>query len=148
MRFLTLSLVTVALAVPAAAQNTSQPASNIKGMTIHSPIAPRLPAVGLPDGATTTQYLQAAQRALSARQTGLAQQALESAETRWLTRSVPADQRQAPYSGPVIENISAGRQALGQKDIQRALTLVQQTIPMTQQADAGQVSPVAGQAAR
>jgi len=133
--------------VPTTAEPVWHRASNINGMTIHSNIAPALPAVGLPAGATPTQYLEAAQRALAAHQTGLAQQALESAETRWLTRSVSAGAHQDPYQGPVVHNITAARQALGQNDIQRASSLVQQTIPITQQAEAApmQTSPAAGQ---
>jgi hypothetical protein len=152
MRSLALSFValTAAAAMPAVAQPVSHRASNIQGMPIHSTIAPQLPAVGLPPGSSPTRYLEAARRALSAHQTGRAQQALESAETRWLTRSVPAGAQQTPYGGPVVQNIRAARQALGQNDIQRALSLVQQTIPMTQQAEAApmEASPVAGQAAK
>ncbi len=105
-------------------------ASNLPGMTIHSDIAPALPSANLGPNATATDYLQAASRALSARQTGLAQSALENAETLLLTRSVPQGATDQPDQGQAVKNVNAALQALASNDIQGAISLVQQTIPM------------------
>ena len=68
----------------------SNKASNITAADTRSPIAPRLPTPGVED-ATPAAYLNAAQTALNANQTGRAQEALERAETAMLQRSVPAN---------------------------------------------------------
>ena len=109
-------------------------ASNITGADTSSPIAPALPPVNLPPNATAADYLRAAQSALAAGQTGRAQSALENAETLLLTRSVPLGMTGAPDQSPAVSNIESALHALASNDAQGAMNIVQQTIPMTQQA--------------
>jgi len=110
----------------------SSDASNINGADTRSMIAPALPSVDLGPNATAVDYLQAAQAALAATQTGRAQSALENAETLLLTRSVALGTTDNPDQRPAVRNISAALQALASNDIQDAMNLVQQTIPMAE----------------
>jgi hypothetical protein len=122
----------------------SQRASNLPGMPIHSEIAPALPSVDLGPNATATDYLEAARSALAADQTGRAQSALENAETLLLTRSVALGATGNPDDNPAVRNVNAALQSLGSNDIQGAMNLVEQTIPMTQQATLGGPPPMGG----
>lgn len=90
-------------------------ASNINQGDTRSEIAPRLPA---PDAASNTPeaFLMAAQRALAAGRTGQAQEALERAETRLLTRSTDPSMANTPDSAPMVMQISQARQALARRD--------------------------------
>jgi hypothetical protein len=112
----------------------SSGASNINGADTRSVIAPALPPVDLGPDATAVDYLQAAQEALAANQTGRAQSALENAETLLLTRSVALDTTGNPDQHPAVRNISAALQALASNDIQGAMNLVQQTIPLAERS--------------
>ncbi|MGH7079640.1 MAG: hypothetical protein ACREFU_16280, partial [Acetobacteraceae bacterium] len=118
MRYLLLPLVALMplATMPAFAQPVSQHASNIAGMPIHSRIAPALPSVDLGPNATAGDYLRAAAKALTDHQTGLAQHALENAETLLLTRSVPHNAANAPDQSQAVQNISQARRALGAND--------------------------------
>lgn len=139
MRYLLLPIVALMplATMPAFAQPVSQHASNIAGMPIHSKIAPALPTVDLGPNATAGDYLHAAAKALTNHQTGLAQHALENAETLLLTRSVAHGAANTPDESQAVQNISAARRALGANDLTQSLDLVQKTIPMTEQASAG-----------
>jgi hypothetical protein len=108
----------------------SSHASNITGADTRSVIAPALPSVELGRNATAVDYLQAARSALASGQTGRAQSALESAETLLLTRSVPQGATGAPDQNPAVRNVNAALRSLSRHDIQGAMNLVQQTIPM------------------
>lgn len=90
-------------------------ASNIDRADTRSIIAPRLPN---PDasGNTPEAFLMAAQRALAAGQTGRAQEALERAETRLLTRSTDPSMANTPDNAPMVMQISQARQALARRD--------------------------------
>ncbi len=155
MRLLSVSLLAIAAcaAAPALAQNVaggsgkvvtglpglpsveplSSAASNINGADTRSVIAPALPSVDLGANATAVDYLQAAQSALAANQTGRAQSALENAETMLLTRSVPLGTTADADQNPAISNIRAALHALANSDIPDAMNLVQQAIPMAEQ---------------
>lgn len=113
-------------------QPLSQRASNLPGMPTSSTIAPALPSAGLGPDATPAQYLQAAQSALAANQTGRAQEALENAQTLLLTRSVALNAGSVPDQNPAVRNVNAALQALGANNVQAAMGLIQQTIPMVQ----------------
>lgn len=111
-------LAGMALAVPAMAQNPfSTKASNINSSDISSPIAPALPSTGLGPNASIPQVLGVASSALTAGKTGLAQQALENAETLALTRSVPYNQAGQRDDSPLVMNLYSARQALGKGDL-------------------------------
>lgn len=93
----------------------SQRASNTTAANTRSEIAPRLPDPGA--GASTPEgYMAAAQRALAAGRTGAAQEALERAETRLLTRSTDPSMAAAPADMPMVQQISAARRALASND--------------------------------
>lgn len=93
----------------------SNQASNTSAANTRSEIAPRLPS---PDAASNTPeaFLMAAQRALAAGRTGQAQEALERAETRLLTRATDPAMANTPDSAPMVMQISQARQALSRRD--------------------------------
>ncbi len=90
-------------------------ASNIDKADTRSEIAPRLPdpaaAANTPQG-----YLAAAQRSLAAGKTGAAQEALERAETRLLSRSTDASMASSPADMPMVQRIGDARRALAGRD--------------------------------
>lgn len=128
-------------------QPLSHRSSNINASDTRSRIAPALPSAGVGANATPSAYLRAAQGALAAGRTGQAQEALENAETQLLNRSVPMDMVNQPDQNPAVHNINSALQALGSHDLQTAMQLVEQTIPMTdrmQTAASAPMPPVAG----
>ncbi len=98
-------------------------ASNIDRADTRSEIAPRLPdpaaASSTPEG-----YLAAAQRSLNAGHTGAAQEALERAETRLLSRSTDASMAASPADMPMVQHISAARRALAGRDTAAAKSAI------------------------
>ena len=90
-------------------------ASNIVPSDTRSITAPRLPS---PDavGTSPEDFLKAAQRALAAGRTGQAQEALERAQTRLLTRSTSASDASIPDNTPVVRQITEALTALGRRD--------------------------------
>jgi hypothetical protein len=102
----------------------SRRATNIERSDTRSAIAPALPSPNLGADATPDQYLQAAQNALQHRQTGLAQSAMEMAETRMLDHSVMPSRANEPDMAPGIRELHQARDALGQGDLARASQLV------------------------
>ncbi|MGH7118920.1 MAG: hypothetical protein ACREFP_08015 [Acetobacteraceae bacterium] len=103
-----------------AANPNSSNASNLPTSTITSSIAPQLPSTGLGPNATVGQNLNVARSALTAGQTGLAQNALENAATLALTRSVKWGSGNVADSSPLVKNISQALNALGQHDLVEA----------------------------
>ena len=102
----------------------SDRASNITGADTKSEIAPRLPN---PDASAddARSFLIAADRALAHRQTGAAQEALERAETRILTRSTDPALANRPDTQLMARGIADARQALGQRDPARARAVIE-----------------------
>lgn len=103
---------------------SSTRASNTGARSTRSEIAPRLPDPNT-ESNSPEAYLAAAERALRSRQTGRAQEALERAETRLLTRSTDAGMVGTPADDPTIAHISAARRALGRGDIATARQAIQ-----------------------
>lgn len=101
----------------------SDRASNIAPSNTHSGIAPRLPDPATA-GNTPEAYLAAAQRALASGRTGAAQEALERAETRLLTRSTEASAASNPADMPMVQQIGQARQALAARDIPGARSAI------------------------
>lgn len=97
----------------------SNAASNVDPANTQSVIAPRLPS---PDtaGNSPQDFLAAARRALDRRQTGAAQEALERAETRVLTRSTDASAANQPDDSRIVQAIAAARRALATRNIPAA----------------------------
>lgn len=100
-----------------AANPFSNHASNLPTSNITSRIAPALPPTGLGPNATVSQNIQVASTALAQGKTGLAQNALENAETLALTRSVPAGASTTPDNSTLVSNLSQARDALGKGDL-------------------------------
>jgi hypothetical protein len=102
-------------------------ASNIDGADTRSDVAPRLPD---PDanGDGPRAYLAAAQRALADHQTGAAQEALERAQTRILTRATDPTLADTPDTRGVTRAITDARHALANHDIPRAQAILAQVL--------------------
>lgn len=107
----------------------SDRASNIDRGDTRSQIAPRLPQPNVSSDSPEA-YLAAADRALARRQTGLAQSALEHAETRMLNRSVPMGQGNMPDRDPRIEQVNSALQALANRNYSAARQNIQQAMNM------------------
>jgi hypothetical protein len=103
-------------------------ASNIEGSDTRSQIAPNLPPPLVGPDASPRAFLLAARDALAAGRTGAAQEALERAQTRLLDRSVPLFQTDTPDRSPLVDQISAALHALGARDWQRAMQIIDATI--------------------
>jgi hypothetical protein len=98
-----------------------------------------MPGATAPTGGTAgpaaTQALHAAQAALNRRQTAVAEEALERAETRLLDRSVASAAAGRPDTRPVIDEISQARQALQGGDVDTANRLVAQALTTDRPGD-------------
>jgi len=97
-------------------QPASSQASNIDSADARSTIAPRLPEPAGGPSAGPDHYIRDAQRALAHHQTGMAQQAIEMAETRLLDRSVLATAVNTPADNPAITALEAARHDLAKHD--------------------------------
>ncbi len=90
----------------------SDRASNITDADTRSVIAPRLPSPDVSDDAAPKKFLMAARQALAAGRTGEAQEALERAETRLLSRSVSPSKVREASNNQAIADIGSARRAL------------------------------------
>ena len=95
-------------------------ASNIVPGDTRSVIAPRLPAPAVEDDASPERLLSAAVDALQKARTGLAQEALERAETRLLDRATNPSAANQPDNSARIEEITQALRALGHGDLPKA----------------------------
>jgi len=101
----------------------SNRASNTTAANTRSEIAPRLPDPAA--GASTPEgYLAAAQRALNSGRTGAAQEALERAETRLLSRSTEQSLAGSPDASPMVQKIGEARRALAARDTATAKSAI------------------------
>jgi hypothetical protein len=98
-------------------------ASNSTAANTRSEIAPRLPDPAA-DANTPQSYLAAAQRALNSGRTGAAQEALERAETRLLSRSTEQSMADSPDASPMVQRIGAARRALAARDTAAAKSAI------------------------
>ncbi len=101
----------------------SSHASNIGPSDTRSEIAPRLPDPATASN-TPEAYLTAAQSALASGKTGAAQEALERAETRLLSRSTDPSAAASPADMPMVQRIGQARQALATRDIAGARSAI------------------------
>jgi hypothetical protein len=131
-----LPLLLLLAASPAAAQTTSdgdQPgkepssnaASNLNAATASHTWAPSLPTPPVAENAPPTAFIQAALNALAAGRTGEAQEAIERAESRVLTRSVRPSRADQPSHQPLIQQLAAARDALAGGDRLDAVSKLQ-----------------------
>jgi len=102
----------------------SSRASNILSEDSGSAIAPALPTPPVGPDAGPHDYLRAARHAIASGRTGEAQQSLEMAETRVLTRVVTPDAASAPDPDPAVSQIRDALHALGEGDRARALQII------------------------
>lgn len=93
---------------------TSPQASNITPGDTRSIIAPTLPKPGIGPNANAEEFLAAARRAIANHQTGVAQEALERAETRRL--DFDSARNVAPSDDPMIGQIHAALLALADRN--------------------------------
>lgn len=100
-------------------------ASNITPGDTTSTIAPALPAPALGEDAPPAAFLASARQSLAAGRTGEAQEALERAESRALSRSVRPSQANEPSKQPLVRQIAEARGALSAGDRLRALRLIE-----------------------
>ncbi len=103
---------------------TSNRASNINPYDTRSLIAPRLPVPPVADNARPRRFLLVARQALQSGQTGVAQEALERAESRLLDRSVAPSRAAEPIRGPIVTEVANARQALGRGDIGGSIRII------------------------
>jgi hypothetical protein len=84
-----------------------------------------LPAPAVDDDAPPVAFLDAARRAIAANRTGEAQEALERAESRVLSRPVKPSKAGEPSTQKLVKEIAQARQALGEGDRLRAVQLIE-----------------------
>jgi hypothetical protein len=106
----------------------SSRASNIDAYDTRSEIAPRLPTPAVGDDNSPRAFLLAARGALETRRTGEAQEALERAESRMLTRSVAPANADAPDYNPIIHDVGSARRALAAGDYADATRLIDRVL--------------------
>lgn len=109
----------------------STAASNIVPADTSSVVAPRLPTPPVGANADPERLLAVAEDALRKDRTGLAQEALERAETRLLNRATLPSALHQPDTAPRIEDIAAARQALGTDNLPRADQLTTQAMSLS-----------------
>ena len=136
---LLLAALFASAAIPALAQTTpatsmdfpgKQPssgaASNIAAGDTHTEWSPQLPAPPVSENAPPSAFIAAALRAVAAGRTGEAQEAIERAESRALTRAVAISKAGDASQQPLVLTLTKARQALGAGDRQTAVQLLEQ----------------------
>ncbi len=135
------ALATVALATPALAQTTPARATPLSGrdgaiteMQRPGPAVPQQNRAGATADAIgetqsgTTEFLKQAQSAVRIGNLGVANELLERAATRMLSRSTVATEAGVPMRDPRLERISAARAALQSRDRAEALRQIDQAL--------------------
>ncbi len=123
-------------AAPAAAQTmpaaggggnepVSQVPTNLTAADTHTEWSPKLPMPPVDPNAPPAAFLKAAQDELAAGHTGMAQEALERAESRALDRSVPPSAANQPSQQPLVDQISKALHALAAGDKAGTMQMVQ-----------------------
>jgi len=102
---------------------SSNAASNITAADTRSEMAPRLPDPNAGSNSPRA-YLIAAQRALASNRTGAAQEALERAETRLLSRSTDPSMANMPDASSSVQAIGDARRALASRDTAAARSAI------------------------
>jgi hypothetical protein len=108
--------------------------SNITPGDTRSVIAPRLPSPPGGQNESPRQFLMDARNALASNQTGMAQEALERAETGVLDRSVDPRYANIPSRQPVVQTITQALQALAGRDIASTQRLIDVALGQLQAA--------------
>jgi len=103
-------------------------ASNITPDDSRSTIAPTLPIPQIGEDAPPAAFLRAARAALQAGRTGEAQEGLERAESRTLTRSTRPSLADHPARSPFLLLLSEARGALAQGDRNAAIHFIDRAL--------------------
>lgn len=98
--------------------------SNLAPSAAPVPYGYRLPTPDIDENASPVAFLNAARRALAAGRGGEAQEALERAESRALTRAERPSRADQPSRQQVVERITEARAALATGDRMRVLELI------------------------
>ena len=117
-------ITTAQAGAPLSTSPNSTRSSNIVPENTLSNVAPNLPASPAGENAAVQEYLRSARASLAAGRTGEAQQSLEMAATRALTRSVDTQQITAPDSNPMVLRIRDALHALGTGNRTQAMDLI------------------------
>jgi len=119
-------LAAVIFATPALALAQTQAPSQTPApsQTEPPPLTP-LPAPPLDDNAPPRAFIIAAQHSLAAGRDGEAEEAIERAESRLLTRSVKPSLARRPDQKPLIQQLGEARRALAAGDRLRAVGLLE-----------------------
>jgi hypothetical protein len=107
-------------------QPTSSAASNIGPQDTRTGWAPQLPTPPVGENAPPSAFIEAALKALAAGRTGEAQEAIERAESRVLTRAVAISKANNPSQQPLALTLRKAREALGAGDRQGAVQLLEE----------------------
>ena len=102
----------------------SSKTANTDAATTKSEIAPRLPTPAVGDDADVRAYLLNARTALAAGRTGEAQESLERAESRLLSRDVAPSRAGQPDNSPSVTELGNARRAIGSGDPSTAVQLI------------------------
>ena len=102
--------------------------SNITPRDMKSTIAPTAPEPNVGPNANVQQLLMAGGQAIKIGQTGTANEALEQAETRILTRSAPQSQMDYTSHDLVVSKIDQARTALGAHNDTGAVQIIDQIL--------------------
>lgn len=122
------------IAVPMAMARTPDPMSHQAARTeagTYGVIAPRLPTPDLPEGASPQAFLNAARSAVVAGKTGLAEEALERAQTRALDITQIGDHPIAPMSSAMSTHIDTARSQLKAGDRKTTLAAIDAALALT-----------------
>lgn len=109
-------------------QPQSSAASNTGESNTRTTWSPSLPAPEVNDDAPPAVFLDAARRALLANRTGEAQEALERAESRALSRSVKPSKAGQPSRQPLVQQLAGARRLVGDGDRLGAMRLIEQAL--------------------
>ena len=105
-------------------QPLSRQDSNITPSDTRSTVAPSLPTPAVGSAGTARDYLMSARASLGSGKTGEAQQALEMAETRLLSRTVEAQNAQTPSEQIMVKAIADARRALGDGKVDQSRQII------------------------
>ena len=111
-----------ALAQNSSGSPMSTKAAHTSSANTRGAIAPRLPIPA--QDASINEFLTHAETALKRGRTGEAQEALERAETRALSRSTDAGTQGTPYNGAQVAAIQEARHAVGRGDRKAAMAAI------------------------
>lgn len=109
-------------------QPTSTVPTNTGPANTHTEWSPQLPTPAVGEDAPPAAFIKAAQASIAAGRLGEAQEAIERAESRALTRAVPPSVANDPSHQPLVKQLGQARQMLGSGDKVGALQVLTQAM--------------------